>query len=64
MPGKTASYKKSGKYYVITINDMPLENVVYKDEQTSKINTKTKYNGAEDWCHRHLLKDQRICICG
>ena len=43
-PGKTASYKKSGKYYVITINDMPLENVVYKDEQTSKINTKTKYN--------------------
>lgn len=43
-PGKTASYKKSGKYYVITINDMPLENVVYKDKQTSKINTKTKYN--------------------
>lgn len=29
---------------MITINDMPLENVVYKDEQTSKINTKTKYN--------------------
>lgn len=43
-PGKTASYKKSGKYYMITINDMPLENTVYNDEQTSKINTKTKYN--------------------
>ena len=43
-PGNTASYKISGKYDVIRINDMPLENVVYKDEQTSKINTKTKYN--------------------
>lgn len=43
-PGKIASYKKSGKYYVITINNMPLKNTVYKDEKTSKINTKTKYN--------------------
>ena len=43
-PGKMASYKKSGKYYVITLNNMPLENVVYKDEQASKINTKSEYN--------------------
>lgn len=29
---------------MITINNMPLKNTVYKDEKTSKINTKTKYN--------------------
>ena len=42
--GKLASCKKSGKYYMITINNMPLRNVVSKDEKESKINTKTKYN--------------------
>ena len=42
--GKLASCKKSGKYYMITVNNMPLRNVVSKDEKESKINTKTKYN--------------------
>ena len=42
--GKLESCKKSGKYYMITVNNMPLRNVVSKDEKESKINTKTKYN--------------------
>ena len=31
-PVKIASYKKFGKYYVITINNMPLKNTVYKED--------------------------------
>ena len=39
-PGKTASYKKSGKYYVITINDMPLKMLFIRMNRHRKLTQK------------------------
>lgn len=45
--GKYATVKKSGKYYVVTIKNLPLMNKMYvAEEQIKAINTKTKYDTA------------------